>query len=149
MRNTTIHRIILLLFLIVIFFSIFFGLGLLVGSGFDNSVSLYLLAHLIAFILGISIYAKLWRISKSEGNEKHSLFPLWMIMVLFFTSVPAVFYFSIKISNDKNREDNLLYETQHCQEIATKQHKYRLKKCENGNLIGDLTSVEEYTRETK
>ena len=152
MKNNSLQRIALLIFIIVIFFSLFFIFGLLFTSSLDSnfakSVSPYLLTHIVVFILGIVFYKKLWQTSKTEFNRR-ALFFRWVLMFVFFTSVPLLFYFLTKTNNDKNKEARLLYETEHCQEITTKQHKYILKKCDNGYLIGDLTSVEEYRREIK
>lgn len=141
------QRIILLLFIIPLFFFLFFGLGLLIDSGFNKSTNVYLISYIITLIIVVWSYSQLWRIRYGLPS-RFSQATLWIIMIIFLLIVPVIFYTNSSINNSKNMAENKLYEQTHCKEVTTKEHKYVVKICDNERIIGDQVSVSEYIRES-
>ncbi len=141
------QRIILLLFIIPLFFFLFFGLGLLIDSGFNKSTNVYLISYIITLIIVVWSYSQLWRIRYGLPS-RFSQATLWIIMIISILIAPITFYTNTYIQQERNIAEKQLYEQTHCKEVITKKHKYVVKICDNERIIGDQVSVSEYIRES-
>lgn len=141
------QRIILLLFIIPLFFFLFFGLGLLIGSGFNKSTNVYLISYIITLIIVVWSYSQLWRI-RYGLLSRFSKATLWIIVIISILIVPIIFHTNISKKDMRNVLERQLYEQTHCKEVITKKHKYVVKICDNERIIGDQVSVSEYIRES-